>query len=200
MELIQCFPWQVSRRPCYHSGTLNYVSELTKLGSPLCVKFASFHCTTLEMSPLFDLFHDWLVTRSDDTMWRFTIIRTLDEYVLIFVLGLWCFEDILSLNIKRCLILLIFMEIGGRVRTFGTPYRWIDQNFVDPSQKCFAEMTFDQCRSNTSWNSVFRCWSRSIHISCASKYNWWCISLGCSTQVSHLSSWWQIRKTESAYV
>jgi hypothetical protein len=37
---------------------------------------------------LFEFVHDWLVTSSDDITGRFTIIKTLDEYILIFVLGL----------------------------------------------------------------------------------------------------------------
>jgi hypothetical protein len=34
---------------------------------------------------------------------------------------LWYIEDDLSLNIKICLILLIFMEIGGGSGLFGHP-------------------------------------------------------------------------------
>jgi hypothetical protein len=30
---------------------------------------------------LFDSVHDWVITTSDDTTGRFTIIRTLNEYV-----------------------------------------------------------------------------------------------------------------------
>jgi hypothetical protein len=37
---------------------------------------------------LFDFVHDWLGMYSDDTTGRFTIIRTLDEYLLVPVLVL----------------------------------------------------------------------------------------------------------------
>jgi hypothetical protein len=60
MELAQCFAWQVSRRSCYHYDASNHPWELKKLESPLCVKFASFHCTTLEISRLWNNC-DWLL-------------------------------------------------------------------------------------------------------------------------------------------
>jgi hypothetical protein len=37
---------------------------------------------------LFDFVHDWPASESDDTTGRFTIIRTLDEYIMAFVLVL----------------------------------------------------------------------------------------------------------------
>jgi hypothetical protein len=65
----------------------------------------------------------WLAfDKSDGPTRRFTIIRTSDECVLVFVSQLWCIANIFSLNGKIYLILLILMEIGGGVRTFFTPY------------------------------------------------------------------------------
>jgi hypothetical protein len=48
----------------------------------------SFDKEIFDNESLFDFVHDWLVTSSDDTTRKFTIIRTLDEYFLIFVLEL----------------------------------------------------------------------------------------------------------------
>jgi predicted Abi (CAAX) family protease len=69
----------------------------------------------------FDFVHDWLVTSSKETMGRCTVIRTLDEYVLVFVLVLGFIGDMLFLNIKICLILLTFMGIGWASGLFVYP-------------------------------------------------------------------------------
>jgi hypothetical protein len=49
---------------------------------------------------LFDFAHHRLGTESADPTGRFTIIRTLDEYVLVVVSLLRCIGDILSLKRK----------------------------------------------------------------------------------------------------
>jgi hypothetical protein len=45
----------------------------------------SLHKEIFDNESLFDFVRDWLLTDRDDATGRFTIIRTLDEYVLVLV-------------------------------------------------------------------------------------------------------------------
>jgi hypothetical protein len=69
------------------TGESRIVEGCLKLSGDVFVA-SSLDKEIFDNESLFDFVHDWLITYRDDTTGRLTIIKTLHEYVFVFVLVL----------------------------------------------------------------------------------------------------------------